>query len=263
MQIVHAYGASAANGAHLTIARNPHVAPLKVAASGGYPVTDPRAIAEPLMTGLGCIGPGGDGELDCHHWALWVERTSFSGEGRGVAADRPYLNIRRRFADDRGHHACESTEVDLDVITDRLARRSSDKAFVVTNVGDDKFHQPRLRCDYHHGDCCYGRGGRQVLEHDGHQPIRQIRWQIEMIGLDLFLPILSCGMHRDFSGLGVNQHIRRMRKGRSFLDVVVADQLEGAALREACRLIVNRAVFEMKDRSRCDAAASHDLEAVS
>src|ERR1700722_17556163 len=42
----------------------------------------------PLMTGLGCIGPGGAGELDCHHWALWVERTSFSGEGRGVAAAR-------------------------------------------------------------------------------------------------------------------------------------------------------------------------------
>ena len=59
------------------------------------------------------------------------------------------------------------------------------------------------------------------------------------------------------------EYIRRMRKGRPFLDAVVADQLEGVALREDCRLIVNRAVFEMENGSRCDVVAPHDLEAVS
>src|ERR1035437_7094790 len=82
-----------------------------------------EAITEPLMAGLGCIRPGGADQLDRHHGALRVERTSFSGEGRGLAADSPYLNVRRRLADERGHHARDSTKVDFDVIADRLPWR--------------------------------------------------------------------------------------------------------------------------------------------
>src|SRR6185437_3975712 len=71
--------------------------------------------------------PLGTGQLNRHHRPFRIERPLLSGEGRGRAADGPYLNMRWRLADQRRHQSCDSTEIDLDLIVNRLSRRAGQR----------------------------------------------------------------------------------------------------------------------------------------
>ena len=54
-----------------------------------------------------------------------------------------------------------------------------------------------------------------------------------------------------------------MRKGRSFLYMVVSDELKVTALREHCSFIVDRAIFETEEQAGGNPIAADELEEVT
>ena len=54
-----------------------------------------------------------------------------------------------------------------------------------------------------------------------------------------------------------------MRKGRPFLYMVVAYELEGTALRENCRFVIDRAIFETKEQAGGNRVTTDNLEEVA
>src|ERR1700722_18293556 len=90
--------------------------------------------------------PNRAGQLDRHHGALRVNWALFSDEGCSLTANRPDLDIWRRFADDGRHYASDSTEVDLDLIVSRLSRRTGQRTIVFAHIRDNEFHQSWFGC---------------------------------------------------------------------------------------------------------------------
>src|ERR1700721_3108216 len=70
-------------------------------------------------------------------------------------------------------------------------------------------------------------------------------------------------MGRDLVNAGVNQDVHGMRKEGPFLNMVVGNEVEGAALRENGGFIVGGTVFESEECVRSDLAGAEDLNGVS
>jgi hypothetical protein len=84
-----------------------------------------------------------------------------------------------------------------------------------------------------------------------------------MVGLYLFFAVFVGGADGDLAAAGVDQDIHWIGKRWPLLNAVIADELEGVALREYGGFIVNGSVFEMEEGFRGDAVAVDDLDDVS
>jgi hypothetical protein len=61
----------------------------------------------------------------------------------------------------------------------------------------------------------------------------------------------------------VDREIHRLREGRTFLDVVVGNELEVTALREDRGFIIDRAILETEEQAGCNPIAADRLEEVT
>jgi len=77
-----------------------------------------------LVAGLGCIGPGGAGQLDGHDEAVGIDGALFPDKGGNLPGRGPDLDIGRSLADDRRHYASESGELDFDRVMNCFSGRA-------------------------------------------------------------------------------------------------------------------------------------------
>ena len=109
---------------------------------------------------------------------------------------------------------------------------------------DHKFDQPRLRCGRNEG---YGRFRyvRLNVFHQHHQqPVCNICGQIKPLVYGLFFAILTRVANHHLARRCVERCLRRMFKRRAFLDEVIAQKPEAAALRKYSGIVIHGAIFE-------------------
>jgi hypothetical protein len=78
--------------------------------------------------------------------------------------------------------------------------------------------------------------------------------------LTLLLAVPSGGADCDLAAGNVDREIHRLGERRTFLDVVVADELEVTPLREDCSFIIGRAILETEEQACGNPIAVDDLE---
>ena len=183
----------------------------------------------------------------------------FSDERGSLAADDPKLNVGRLLTDHGRHYARDSAKFDLDLIVVCLSGSAGYGERLFATGRDGQCDQARAGSGGQHGHLCF-RGARpEVLNDSGNETVRQVRRQVELAGFDLLFAILFCGSDRDLATATIDEEINWLRERRAFLDVVIGNELEVAALRKDRGFIVKRAVFEIKGQPRSNLAPMGDL----
>ena len=108
-----------------------------------------------------------------------------------------------------------------------------------------------------------GAARTEVLDDGGDKAIPQIGRQVKLGRFDLLLAVFPCGADGDFAGAAIDEEVDWLRERGAFLNVVIGDELEDAALREDSSFIVDGAVFEMEGQLRSNLAAMGDLHEIS
>ena len=83
-----------------------------------------------------------------------------------------------------------------------------------------------------------------------------------MIGLHFGFALFLIA-DRDPASRRVDQDIGGSRKHGALLDVVVADEAKGALLRKGSNFIVDRSIFEVKDKMGHNARAANHLDQIA
>jgi hypothetical protein len=125
------------------------------------------------------------------------------------------------------------------------------------------FTSSRLGGSHDHGYFRLRRFRPDVLRNRENQAVDQVWRQIKVFAADLLLAALSGGADCDLAGGNVDRDVHWLREGRAFLYVVVADELEVAALSEHGGFIIDRAILESEEQARGDAIAADHLEEVT
>src|SRR5882757_4673900 len=116
-------------------------------------------------------------------------------------------------------------------------------------------NQARLLGRRDHGETGW-RGGRIEVQQQGERkPVRDVGGKVEM-GLGGLAVFVARG---DLAGDGVDEHVERLRKGGTALDVMVADQPEDSVLGEDGGLVVEGAIAKVKGEPRSNPVAMSDL----
>jgi hypothetical protein len=84
-----------------------------------------------------------------------------------------------------------------------------------------------------------------------------------VFALDLLLTILSCRSNCNLTPENIYRKIHRLREGRTFLYMVIGDELEMPALREDRRFVIDRTIFETEEQPRSDPVPTDDLVEVA
>lgn len=184
-------------------------------------------------------------------------------EGGSCSSDDPDLDVGGCLAHQWGDDANDSYEIDLDLVVGGFARGSEEGVVVFASVGDDEFDESRFGSGHDHGDCDLVGVGPHVFSDDGDEAVGEVRGQIHVILLHIFLAVLVGGADGDLAGAGVDEHVRGMGKGWTFLDMMVGEEMEGVVLGVDGGLVVDGAIFVFEDGPGGDMVAVHDLGAVA
>ena len=90
-------------------------------------------------------------------------------------------------------------------------------------------HKPRLGISCHIRHFRLFCTGRDVLQESEDNAICEVWRKIKVVDFH-FLTALLDVVNRDLAGRGINEDIRRLGKNRSFLDVMVTNEVKHAAL---------------------------------
>ena len=91
------------------------------------------------------------------------------------------------------------------------------------------------------------------------QAVRDVRRQVKVFVYGLLLAVVVLIANHDLARRRIDRCLHRMLERRTFLDDMVAQEAKFTALREKGRLVVERAVLEVKDQMTLHAIAFCDL----
>jgi hypothetical protein len=115
-----------------------------------------------------------------------------------------------------------------------------------TGWRDQQLDEARLRSRGDHRDGRQGRVGRDVLHQRENEAVGDVQRQVQMLGQELVLSIFVRVSNPNFLLFHVNLDVDGMQKGRSLLNEMVVNQAEVSARRVDDRLVMQRAVLEVK-----------------
>ena len=120
-----------------------------------------------------------------------------------------------------------------------LALGAGDGKLVVALSGEREFDEPRLGCSHQHGDLSAGSAGGEIF-HDccDHAGAAKVGRQLHVVGVYVVLAVFTFGANCHFALGRVDRHIHGMFKERTLLNMVIADELERAVLREDSGFVV-------------------------
>jgi hypothetical protein len=83
-----------------------------------------------------------------------------------------------------------------------------------------------------------------------------------MVGVDLLIAAFYF-MPGDLVARNIDSDVDRLRKGWSFLDVVVTDELKNSSLPEDGDFVVDGAIAKMKDKARTDLVSIDQVDLIA
>src|SRR5271170_2734885 len=111
----------------------------------------------------------------------------------------------------------------------------------------------------HHGETDRRSGGIKVQQQSEGKTVADVGREIKVV-TGGFAVLVARG---DLAGGGVDQHVERLGKRGSALDVVVADELKDLALGEDCGVVVEGTVAKVKSEAGGDAVSMADLNKIA
>ena len=146
----------------------------------------------------------------------------------------------RLLADERGDDFGKTAEFDVEDIVDRFSRAATDGEGNFAGRLDGDVDEPRLRRWSNKEEFYFLGGGKNVHEEVWGEAIRDVGRQVEVVVPDSSL----WGTRGNLPSQRVNENVDRLGKGRTALNVVVADETEDAMLGKDRRLVINGAIAE-------------------
>jgi hypothetical protein len=125
--------------------------------------------------------------------------------------------------------------------------------------GNEEMNEARLLGRRDHGETGWRGGGIKVQQQDKRKPVCDVVGEVEMVpgGFAVFVA------RGDLASGGVDEHVERMRKGGTALDVMIADEAEDLVLREDGDLVVEGAIAKVKGKTGGDTMAVSDLNEIA
>lgn len=169
------------------------------------------------------------------------------------------MDVGGLLANDGSYEAGDTAEFNLDAVVRGLVTNACDGKRVFAFPGNEEMNQARLLGRRDHGERGWRGGGIKVQQQDKRKPVCDVGGEVEMV-LGGFAVFVARG---DLASGGVDEHVERMRKGGTALEVMIADEAEDLVLREDGDLVVEGAIAKVKGKTGGDTIAVSDLNEIT
>ena len=195
------------------------------------------AAGEAALAG-GCWGDERRGKLlYAPDRAAFEELRLLANERGGGTGKNPDVHICGLLADDGCYDTSYSADLNFGEVAGDGTTAAADGGVVFSVRGDDKMDEAGLGAGRDHGDAGAGGDGIEIEHVERGKAVGEVRGEIHVILPGIGLAVFG-GDGGDGAGSSVDVNVNGFGKGWATLDVMVADELEVAALGEDGGLVV-------------------------